>query len=187
MKKRLIETFESQQVLVNANSSMLTQTLVHEWTGLPYAELSVVLVLLKSLATIHQSYHWITKGDSFYGDHLLFMRMYETVADEIDTVAEKAVGVGCVENVNIELQQRQQLQVVSEMNSSNQTIPQKNDLLKRAYAAELCFLQCVAHAAASLKQQGLLTRGVDNMLAGIEDVHESHCYLLKQAMSSDVF
>jgi DNA-binding ferritin-like protein len=187
MKKRLIESLEAQQVIVNANASMLLDTLVHEWTGIPYAELSVVVVLLKSLATLHQSYHWITKGDSFYGDHLLFMRMYESVSGEIDTVAEKAVGVGCVENVNVDLQARQTTQVVSQMNASNQTIPHKSDLLKKAYVAELCFLQCVAHAALLLKEQGLLTRGIDNMLAGIEDNHESHCYLLKQALSADTF
>ena len=31
-----------------------------------------------------------------------------------------------------------------------------------------------------LKEMGLLTRGLDNMIAGIEDKHESHVYLLKQ-------
>jgi hypothetical protein len=42
------------------------------------------------------------------------------------------------------------------------------------------FLKVAAYLAECLKECGLMTRGLDNLLAGIEDKHESNVYLLKQ-------
>ena len=60
------------------------------------------------------------------------------------------------------------------------TIPQPTELAKRSYLAEMNFLKVMAHLAEHLKECGTLTRGLDNMLQGIEDKHEGHVYLLKQ-------
>ena len=42
----------------------------------------------------YQNLHWLSRGDSFYGDHLLFQRLYEKLGDESDQIAERAIGLG---------------------------------------------------------------------------------------------
>lgn len=180
-KRRLIETVEAQVIMTSMTSGdVMFQGMCAEWTGLPYAELSVLLAQLRALHCIHHTHHWQALGDSFYGDHLLFGRLYEGIAGEIDTMGEKVVGVGSIENVKLDLQISQMMQFTIQAQSSLQAIPQKTDLAKCSMMCELDFLRNCALAIQSLEQQGLLTGGVSNMLEGLEDVHEGHVYLLKQ-------
>lgn len=169
---------------VDPNHDIGVEHMVGEWAGIPYAELSVIIVHLRYLANMHQTHHWISKGDPFYGDHLLFQRLYETIVSEIDSLAEKAVGLGSERNVDLTLQLKQLDKMCTGAYGMTQMIPQPTELVKRSLAAEKNFIKTVSILVQSLKDQGLLTRGLDNMLAGIEDVHESHVYLLKQRSSS---
>jgi DNA-binding ferritin-like protein len=177
MKKRLVETLE-MALVVEPNLNIVTDNMVSEWGGCPYPELSVLLVHLKFLAAVHQNHHWISKGDPFYGDHLLFQRIYEATAGDIDSLAEKVLGLGCTDNVNITLVHNQLCKLVQGYGMTS-TIPQGTELAKRSYLAEMNFLKAAAHLAEHMKDNGTLTRGLDNLLAGIEDKHEGHVYLLK--------
>ena len=172
---------------VDPNHGIGVDHMLGEWGGIPYAELSVILVHLRYLQHVHQTHHWLAKGDPFYGDHLLFQRLYDAVTEDIDAVAEKSVGLGSERNVDLSLQVKQLEKMVSGAYGMTQTIPQPTELIKRSLQAEKNFIKTVCLLASSLKEQGVLTRGLDNMLAGIEDVHESHVYLLKQRSSSGKF
>ena len=101
-KRRLVETLEMSMV-VEPNLDIVTDNMVAQWGNTPYPQLSVALVHLKFLASVHQNHHWVTKGDPFYGDHLLFQRVYEATAEDIDTMAEKAIGLGSTTNVDLVL------------------------------------------------------------------------------------
>ena len=37
---------------------------------------------LKAMALIHQQSHWTTRGQSFYGDHLLFEKLYDSALED---------------------------------------------------------------------------------------------------------
>jgi DNA-binding ferritin-like protein len=161
------------------NISIVFDNMVSEWGIVPYPQLSVILVHLKFLATVHQTHHWVSRGDTFYGDHLLFQRLYETVSSEIDALAEKSVGMGTVENVNITLQTAQVMRLVTGYGMTS-TIPQPSELASRSLAAENNFLKTTELALAHMREMGMLTSGIENLLAGMLDVHESHVYLLKQ-------
>jgi len=178
MKRRLSETLE-MALTVDPNLAVITDNMVAEWGSVQYPQLSVLLVHLKYLAMLHQNHHWTTKGDPFYGDHLLFSRLYDAVADEIDSVAEKAVGLGSTANVDLTLQTSQVMKLINGY-SMQSTIPQGSELAKKSHNAEMTFLKVTERLVESLRESGLLTRGLDNLIAGIEDTHESHCYLLKQ-------
>lgn len=169
-------------LVVEPNLDIVTENMVSEWGGVPYPELSVLLVHLKFLAAVHQNHHWITKGDPFYGDHLLFSRIYEGAVCDIDALAEKAIGLGCTSNVDIVLQHKQLCQLLQGYGMTA-TIPQPTELAKRSYLAEMNFLKATAHLVEHMKANGTLTRGLDNLLAGIEDKHEGHVYLLKQRIT----
>ncbi len=174
-------TREALELLVvqEPSYSIATDNMIAEWGGIPYSELSVMLVHLKFLYTVHQTHHWQAKGEPFYGDHLLFQRLYESAAEHIDTVAEKAVGVGGLENVEPQLACNQLCKLVSQY-SATMLLPQPTDLVRRSLAVEASFLKSVTRCCESLSEHGILTRGVNNMIAGIEDAHEGAVYLLKQ-------
>ena len=100
-KKRLSESMEIL-LTVEPNVHVMVENMMAEWGGTPYSQLSVVLVHLKHLYVLHQNHHWTSMGDPFYGDHLLFQRLYEATVEEIDSIAEKAIGL--VSNTNVDLQ-----------------------------------------------------------------------------------
>ena len=179
MKKRLIETLELQIAVPDPGYGVALENMLAEWGATPYTQLSVILVHLRFLAQVHQVHHWTAKGDTFYGDHLLFERLYNAASGEVDSIAEKSIGLGGVDNVNLPLQLKQVSQLAQSYGMAS-TIPQPSELARRSLIVEVGFLRCVAHCVESLKEQCLLTRGLDNLLAGIEDVHEGHVYLLKQ-------
>lgn len=179
MKKRLIETLEVQVAVPDPGFGIAIENQLAQWGGVRYAELSVLLVQLRFLAMVHQTHHWTAKGDPFYGDHLLYERLYNAVVADIDGLAEKAVGLGNNDNVNLPLQ-AMQLNELARTYGTAMQLPQASSLSKKSLAAEVGFLRCAAHCACSLKEAGLMTRGLDNMLQGLEDKHEGHVYLLKQ-------
>lgn len=181
MKKRFAESIE-MMLSVEPNLQVMTDNMVAEWGDTPYPQLSVVLVHLKYLAVLHQNHHWTCVGDPYYGDHLLFERLYGDVPVEIDSIAEKAIGLGCTANVDLQLVHSQLLKLISGSGSATM-IPQSTDLAKKSLMAEMNFLAVMKHLCDSLKECGLMTHGLDNLLAGIEDKHEGHVYLLKQRIS----
>lgn len=175
---------ENMQVLIvtEPNQEIMLDNMMAEWGGLPYSQLSVLLVYLKFLSAVHQNHHWTCMGDPFYGDHLLFAKLYEAVDGEVDPVAEKVIGLGCTLNVNPQLMHSQVLKLLSGVGSAS-TIPQSSDLARNSLMVELNFLKVVESCRSSLKESGLLTNGVDNMLQDMADKHEGHVYLLKQRCS----
>lgn len=57
--------------------------------------LPVLLDLWAGLRAAHHLYHtlhWQAKGQPFYGDHLMFKRLYEGVEGDIDDLAEVIAG-----------------------------------------------------------------------------------------------
>jgi DNA-binding ferritin-like protein len=62
----------------------------------PDALLAALLELWATLRAAHHTYwtlHWRSRGASFYGDHLLYQRLYEARVKEIDRMAETIAAV----------------------------------------------------------------------------------------------
>lgn len=152
---------------------------VAAWSGLPYAELSVVLVHLRYLAMLHQTHHWIARGDAFYGDHQLFESLYQRTLEDIDDIAEKVVGEGGEQNVDLS-HHLSQLARLGKASGSSQTIPQGNCLARASLEAECAFLRVLKDMRESLRSQYALTDGMDNLLPQVADRHEKHVYLLRR-------
>lgn len=161
------------------HTDLLVDNMVTAWGGIAYAELSIVLVHLRYLAFVHQTHHWTAKGDPFYGDHKTFELLYDAILEEVDKVAEKAVGLGNEANVSLPLQVTQLTQLCKAYGSP-QTVPQNNELAKASLVAEWNFLKILVATIHLMKQNGSFTPGIDNMLQGMFDQHEKHVYLLKR-------
>lgn len=150
------------------------------FAGLPYGELAAVLTMLRGLAVVHQSNHWATKGATYYADHLLFDRLYGNLTAEIDGVAERAVGLGGIGLVDPVSLAKQTAIVVGELCAGMPASANPDERVAVSLNAELKFLLMMQILTKEMQTKGTLSRGTDNLLAGVEDKHEEHVYLLKQ-------
>jgi DNA-binding ferritin-like protein len=146
-------------------------------------ELPAILTLLRALGVIHQTHHWLTAGKTSYADHLLFERIYNDIAGEDDSVAERAVGTGSPPALLHPSLQAHQMAEVIEALTEGATYGEgesPDSYVATSIKAERWFVACMKQIAEAMKAAGTLSRGMDNLLAGIEDKHEEHIYLLSQ-------
>lgn len=165
----------------------LYSRMLEPWQYETHAELGIILSMLEGMGTLMQTFHWKVNGDSFYGDHLLYQRIYEAIDSQVDLVGEKAVGVGSAGLADSE-KIIQAMEIFLSDIRENQDVTRdadnmKDALARRAAYAVNTFIETTDKCIVSLKEKGFLTRGVDNLLAGILDSHESFAYLLKQRVS----
>jgi len=64
------------------------------------------------------------------------------------------------------------------------TSSQASDLVQKSLEAEELLLDGITLIVGRLKASDSFTRGTDNLIAGIEDKHEEHKYLLQQRLSA---
>jgi len=165
---------------VGGDVAIAFQHCVAEYGGAPMSELAVLLACVRAEAMIHQAHHWQTRGSSYYGDHLLFERVYGEVNGAIDGLAERAVGSG--HHVLVQpLMQMSHMVVFTKLFYSDAPVspePEEMPLLSlRALLKSMLLLQL---AYESLQARGLLSNGTDNLLQDLADKQESLAYLLKQ-------
>lgn len=157
-----------------------TRVALAEGSDRPMPELSEILAYVRSLAWAYQTAHWQTRGSTFYGDHLLFERLYTATNDQIDGLAEKVIGM-------------------SGDNGSVDPVKQSAALhnhLKRIFGSEGTGVEACMKAMLNVEEEFVgkfmpamlkkmksddrLSDGLENLLQGIMDEHEGFIYLLKQ-------
>lgn len=149
------------------------ESLCDTMAGVPYCELAVLLASTNALALLYQTQHWKSSGQSQYGDHLLFQRLYEQTSLESDGIAEKIVGLSSEDLVDASL-----LSSMTDKFLLSVYVPAK-DAASTSLAAEIKHVALLEHFSKLLDNEGLLTYGVDNMLGELADKHEENVYLLK--------
>jgi DNA-binding ferritin-like protein len=148
-----------------------------------YAELGVFIDLLRALSMLHHTHHWQAQGSQFYGDHLLYQRLYELADGQIDMVGEKAVGLGSPELVMPRHSLENMRRYIEAVEDSDIMDDAALKMAKRSLLAEKSFITAGEKMMDQLKSKGLLTRGVEQLLGTILDQHEGVLYLLKQRVS----
>ena len=135
--------------------------------------MKTLLAYLRALYQFYQSTHWKSSGDHYYADHLLYQRLYEGVQEELDEVAEKLIGISgetnAVEPVNSGETAVKFLAGMIDDDTPASEFPQ------RAIAAEKKFLDMID----KIMNDGV-SNGVEDLLQGICNTHETHLYLLQQ-------
>lgn len=123
----------------------------------------------------YQESHWQTKGPSYYGNHLLFQRLYESVTEQIDTLAEKMVGTYGLDSVN-------GLDVGAKFESFIRRWSATDCLHKRGLLSEQDFQDLCKRTYDQLKAMGELSLGMDDFLMATANEHETNQYLLRQVL-----
>lgn len=136
-----------------------------------------LLAALRASYHCHQTSHWQVKGNTFYGDHQMMSRIYESVVDEIDTLAEKIVAkygsdaVDCCDQI--------------EMISDNVHWADEHsghDPLRRALVIEESLQKMFEKTYADLKSLNEMSLGMDDFIMSSANNHESNVYLLRQRL-----
>lgn len=137
---------------------------------------ALYVATLKALAIIHQHNHWTIKGHSFYGDHLLFERLYNSTLENLDLAAEKFIGVFGDQCLSYDLQ-ADLLHKVQLKYSNLEGSP-----VQMSLEAEKDFLKLSKDAYNCFEDEGKLTLGLDDMIMAIASKREEAVYLLQQSL-----
>jgi starvation-inducible DNA-binding protein len=146
---------------------------------LPELELKKYLALMKALQNYYQHAHWISKGEPYYADHLLFERLYGSLGGQIDSLAEKMVGVGGDHFVCVKT-------VMSITNKILSHVPEMDrntlgyEMVQTSLKLEKMFLSYTKKLYTKMKEDESLTLGFDDMLMSLYNEHEGNVYLLGQ-------
>jgi len=167
-----------------AEAQAMLEAMSADYGHLKMSELAVLVAYLRALSTVHQTHHWQTRGGHYYGDHLLFERLYSNVSGEIDGVAEKAIGTGQHLLVQPIMQTAHLGQIMKCLYRDAPVDPDPQGYVALSLRAELCFMVFLQLVYARLQASGGLSLGIDNQLQGIADKHEENLYLLRQRMGS---
>ncbi len=170
--------------------------------GSAYEILAHLLAGLRTLSMVHQTAHWQVRGGHFYGDHLLFARLYEESQAAIDGLAERLIGLtGDPGQVALCFQIGIMHQFVETLGGAHSvfatsailnkaakksdhsqalTAPSPEGLVRRSLLGETVLIGSITHVKEALEAAGTLTEGLDDLLQSIASKHEEFVYLLKQ-------
>lgn len=170
-------------VAQEVNASPLAQlyaTMLGDYQSIPMGELAVLLTTLRAAAFVHQAHHWQTRGDNFFGDHLLYERLYNESLEPIDQLAERAVGSGSRLLVHPVVQSTQLAALVKFFTGDIQVDPSPDEYALVGLLTEIRVLAVLGMSYQALDGRDLLSHGTDNLLQDIADKHEGFVYLLRQ-------
>lgn len=148
-----------------------------------FAELNVKEILaayvasLRSIYLVHQNNHWQCSGPNFYGNHLLFERLYSEAGEQADALAEKAIGLFGVQVLDL----RKQAGLIKTLTTMYSGSPE--DCVKNSLKAEQDFVKLSANVRTQLNELGAMTLGLDDLIMELASKSEGRMYLLQQAMA----
>jgi DNA-binding ferritin-like protein len=137
---------------------------------------ALYIATLKAIALLHQNSHWLSKGKPFYGDHLLFERLYNSALKDLDLAAEKFIGVLGEECLDYQLQADLLNKVLLKFKQL------EGKPMEMSLAIEKEFLKFSEGAYKGFEEEGCLTLGMSDLLAEIASKREESVYLLRQAL-----
>ena len=139
--------------------------------------LQVMLALLRAQYMAYQTSHWQSMGQAYYGNHLLFQRLYEGVQAEVDGLAEKLVGYVGVDAVDLTPQ-------VALVMSWVQRWSQVEDHHMRGLRSERDLQAVFQSSYDAIKAARAMTLGLDDWIMATANAHDTNAYLLQQVVQT---
>jgi DNA-binding ferritin-like protein len=133
------------------------------------------LALLRAQYWSYQQSHWIVRGDASYGNHLMFERLYNSVTVQIDTLAEKIVGIYGIAALDSE-------DLLGMFLYWNERWDVVDCLHRRGLTSEKDLQEVIKDTYDDLEECGQLTLGMDDFLMAVANEHETNQYLLRQVL-----
>jgi DNA-binding ferritin-like protein len=141
-----------------------------------------LLGCMQAMYHMHWISHWKVKGTPYYGDHLLFQRLYESMPNEIDGLAEKIVSMYGPDIICPNKQASYIQKWISEFmsTSSGSNSDPNMGIIDRQLSMENRFQNIIKVVYKKLEAAGELSLGLDDFLQALANAHETHQYLLRQ-------
>lgn len=137
-----------------------------------------LLALLRAQYMSYQTSHWQQAGVAYYGNHLLFQRLYESVTDQVDQLAEKIVGYLGAPPVDLGPQARLVSQYAARWNAVQDCHH------KRGLQSEQDCQEAIKAAYDGIKAAKAMTLGLDDWLMATANAHEENQYLLQRVLAT---
>lgn len=135
--------------------------------------LIAVHVALEVEQLLFHAYHWRSKGQDYYGDHLLYQRLYLARAEEIDRIGEVLMAVGGADSVVPSVTVTGMLDLVNRTEKVGNSDAERGLLLVEETLHRI-------NDANNLLGKEAYALAVNNVLAGFSDKHLEALYLLRQ-------
>ena len=135
-----------------------------------------VLACLRAQYLSYQTSHWQVVGGAFYGNHLLFERLYKSVQGQVDALAEKIAGYlgGEVLDLN------KQIETIYNYTLDWGRVSCHHE---RGLQSEEDLQEALRVAYEGIKVVNAMTLGLDDWLMATANEHESNTYLLQQSLA----
>jgi DNA-binding ferritin-like protein len=138
--------------------------------------MATYVAFLRALYIIHQNGHWKCKGPNFYAHHLMFERIYKSVAADTDLAAEKTIGLFGNDSIDLFAQSKLIQQITERYSSSD-------NYIENSLKAEKDFIILSKKIYNTLKESGALSLGLDDAIMAICSNRETNVYLLQQSLA----
>ena len=135
--------------------------------------LSYYVAFLRTLYLVNQNNHWLSNGENFYGNHLLFERIYKSAQENADEAAERFIGMFGMECLDFNLQSKYISEIFSKCTTSG---------LQTSLHMETNFLKFAEEFYEKVSEFEEFSLGLDDLIMKISDDRESAVYLLRQAL-----
>ena len=145
------------------------------------AALQDLLAHLRALRQVYHTTHWNVSGANYYGDHLLFQRLYAgedggpNLDDQIDGLGERMVRYFGGQTVSDSI-------ILPRMEQIARRAEAQADPIRRAFLLEQDTHRAIENAYEALKATGHKTLGLDDFLMALADERDTVLYLLGQRL-----
>ena len=174
-KKNVLDIYDD----ILSGRVKLAQKTEETKTGSAAELLCSYLAMQRTMVVVFQHSHWKCKTNvnttintPFYGQHLLFERIYDAANDLIDTTAEKIIGIFG----NDSLDHINQLDIMAGIYKKY-----NEEHLTNSINISKDFLKMAEDVYNRIKEMGDMTLGLDDMIMSQCSDVEGYLYLLKQA------
>ena len=145
-----------------------------------------LVVALRGMQIWFHGAHVLAKGTSFSGDHVdLYGRIYTELDGQLDASMEKAIGVIGDESVVCPQLIIKTLAKGSDLYSSPSDTS-AIEIARTGLKIVLDFLTALEVIYRVLKEQEMITLGVEDFIAGLANTHEGYAYLLGQRVKNNL-
>jgi DNA-binding ferritin-like protein len=129
---------------------------------------------IRAIGILHQNGHWTTRGENFYGNHLMLERVYKSILDDMDLMAEKFIGLFGKDCLDLHAQS----QIIPKLLDKYVGM---NDPLEASLAGEKDFIEFSEHFYETLKAEDKMSLGLDDAIMAVASKREEAVYLLSGA------
>lgn len=170
-KKNVLDIYDD----ILSGRVKLAQKTEETKTGTAAELLCGYLAMQRTMVIVFQHAHWKCKANQnnkFYGQHMLFERIYDAANELIDATAEKIIGIFG----NDSLDHINQLEIMAGIYKKY-----NEEHLTNSINISKDFLKMAEDVYNRIKEMGDMTLGLDDMIMSQCSDVEGYLYLLQQA------